>query len=246
MAYTVNETGDIVYEDVPTVVTPDEEIDLDAELQKELARLAKENDDKIKADNDAADLALKELNNTSAKKLKADSDAALAKLLADDEAFRKEQSDLDAMSKAQIDAQAKIDADTFAKAQLNIATMMANEQARIKTDAAAYAQQQAVIQQELAKAEQEAKLAQADIAKQLLETQRISAEMSAKSKAEIDAIQRTSAAKIAGSRRAGRSAGDRSLLSAIGPAQSGPPTLGSSGGLGGMAGSLGISGTLGV
>jgi hypothetical protein len=55
-----------------------------------------------------------------------------------------------------------------------------------------------------------------------------------------------SAAKIAGSRKAGRSAADRSLLSAYGPAQSGPPTLGGSGGLGGFGAGLGTTQTLGV
>ncbi len=124
--------------------------------------------------------------------------------------------------------------------------MVAAEQQRMAETAAAYQAQQAAAQAAAAQAAKEAEAAQAEIARQLAETQRISAEMTAKSKSEMEAIQRTSAAKIAGSRKAVRSAGDRSLLAGYGAADIGAPTLGGGGSLGGRGGSLGVSGTLGV
>ena len=206
-----------------------------AGFQAELDRLAAENEAKIRAEDEAA-----------AAKLKAENDAALAKLLADEEAFKKQQSDLDASTKAQLEAQARADADAFARAQGEIAAMVAAEQQRMDETAAAYQAQQAAAQAAADQATREAEAAQAEIARQLAETQRISTEMAAKSKSETEAIQRTSAAKIAGSRKAGRSAGDRSLLAGYGAADTGAPTLGGGGSLGGKRGSLGISGILGV
>jgi len=114
----------------PFVPTVSEE-DKAAGFQAELARLAAENDAKIKADNDAAAAKLKADEAAAAAALKAENDAALAKLLADEEAFRKQQADLDAAAKAQLDARLKADADAFAKAQADIAAMMAAEQTRM-------------------------------------------------------------------------------------------------------------------
>jgi len=168
----------------PFVPTVSEE-DKAAGFQAELDRLAAENEAKIRAEDEAA-----------AAKLKAENDAALAKLLADEEAFKKQQADLDAATKVQLEAQAKADADAFARAQGEIAAMVAAEQQRMAETAAAYQAQQAAAQAAAAQAAKEAEAAQAEIARQLAETQRISAEMTAKSKSEMEAIQRTSAAKI--------------------------------------------------
>jgi len=234
-------------------VTP---IDENAAFETELARLDKENQDKINADNAAALEALrisdaafateqKRLADIAAKKLADDQAAALLKIKTDDAAALAEQIRLDGIAKAQTDALNLANAESVARAKKEIQDMLDIEQARIAQDTAAYAAQQEATRQELARSEAEAQKMRDSIAQQLAESRRISDEMISKSKAEMSDIQRTSAAKIAGSRKAGRSAGDRSMLSAY-TATGGPPTLGGGGGLGGKAGSLGISGTLGV
>jgi hypothetical protein len=176
----------------------------------------------------------------------ADDAAAAARIAAEDAAFRAQQDALDQALRSQLDIRAKADADAFAKAQADISFQLAAEQQRMAETAAQYAQQQAAIQAAAAQATREAEIAQAEIAKQIAETQRLSVEMAAKSKADMEGMQRTSAAKIAGSRKAGRSAGDRSLLSAYSPTEGGPPTLGTAGGLGGPGSGLAVSQTLGV
>jgi colicin import membrane protein len=181
-----------------------------------------------------------------AAQLAKDEAEALAKIKADDDAFKAEQDALDLAVKTQLDLQSKADADAFKKSQADIQLMVDTQMATLQKQKDEYAAQQAAAQESAAQAAREAEAAQAEIAKQLAETQRLTAESAAKTKAEMEAMQRTSAAKIAGSRKAGRSAADRSLLSAYGPAQSGPPTLGGSGGLGGFGAGLGTTQTLGV
>lgn len=152
----------------------------------------------------------------------------------------------EALADAQAQAAIYKDNQMFLRAQAEIAAQVAKEQGLIAQQRAKYEAQIAAQQEAAASIQREAEAAQAAIAKQLAETQRLAAEMAAKSKAEMEAMQRTSAAKIAGSRKAGRSAADRSLLTGYAAADTGAPTLGGVGSLGGQGGSLGISGTLGV
>lgn len=153
--------------------------------------------------------------------------------------------DAEALATAQ--NQARIDADNqaFAQAQAEIAAQVRAEQDRLAQQRAAYEQQIAAQQEAAAAAQREAEAAQAAIAAQIAETQRLSAEMAQRAKDEMDAMQRTSAAKIAASRKAGRTAADRSLLSGYGVGTSTPSVLGVQGSMGG-GGSLGATGTLGV
>lgn len=159
--------------------------------------------------------------------------------------FDRQFRDAEALATAQ--NQARIDADNaaFAQAQAEIAAQVAAEQQRIAQERTAYEAQIAAQQEAAAAAQREAEAAQAAIAAQIAETQRLAAEMAQRNRDEMDAMQRTSAAKIAASRKAGRTASDRSLLSGYGVGTSSPAVLGVQGNMGG-GGSLGSSGTLGV
>lgn len=173
-------------------------------------------------------------------------DDLAAQLAAEDAAFKLQQAELDATAKAQLDAQAKADADAFAKAQADIQTMVDTEALNLQKQKDAFDAQKAAAQAAADQAAKEAEAAQKAIAKQMARAQRMSSEMEAKSKSEMTAMQRTSAAKMAGSRKAGRSVADRSMLSGYSPIEDGPPTLAGGGGLGVSGESLGSSGTLGV
>tara|TARA_R110000868_G_scaffold18843_8_gene82152 strand:- start:3270 stop:4073 length:804 start_codon:yes stop_codon:yes gene_type:complete len=230
--------------------------DPNADFEKELARLAQENQDKINADNAAALEALKlsdkafadeqkNLADIAAKKLADEQAAALLKIKTDDAAALAEQIRLDAITKAQTDALNLADAAAALKAKKEIEGMLAAEQARMAQDTAAYASQQEAARQEIARSEAEAQKMKDSIAQQLAESKRASDAMIEKSKSEMNDMQRTSAAKLVGRRRAGKSAGDRSMLAGY-AATGGPPTLGGGSSLGSKGGSLGTSGTLGV
>lgn len=169
-----------------------------------------------------------------------------AQQAATDNAFKTEQARINAEFQAQINAQTKADADNFARAQAEIAAMLASEQQKIAEQAAVYRAQELAIQAQAAQAKRDADIAQAEIAKQIAETQRLTVETAAKAKYEIESAQRTSSAKIAGQRKAGRFSADRSMLSGYRVAETGPPTLGGAGNLGGQASSFGTTGQLGV
>lgn len=158
-----------------------------------------------------------------------------------DREFQQAEADATAQNQARIDA----DNAAFAKAQAEIAAQVAAEQQLIAQQRADYEAAIAAQQAAAAAAQREAEAAQAAIAAQIAETQRLSAEMAQRAKDEMDAMQRTSAAKIAASRKAGRTASDRSLLSGYGVGTSTPSVLGVQGSMGG-GGSLGATGTLGV
>ena len=169
-----------------------------------------------------------------------------AQQAATDNAFKAEQARINAEFQAQINAQTKADADNFARAQAEIAAMLASEQQKIAEQAAVYRAQELAIQAQAAQAKRDADIAQAEIAKQIAETQRLSVEIAAKSKSDIESAQRTSSAKIAGQRKAGRFSADRSMLSGFRVTETGPPTLGGAGNLGGFDGGLATTQTLGV
>ena len=158
-----------------------------------------------------------------------------------DQEFRDQQALADAQAQAAIDR----DNQTFAEAQSEIAAQVAAEQERMAQQRMAYESQIAAQQQAAAAAQREAEAQQAEIARQIAETNRIAAEMAQRNKDEMETMQRTSAAKIAAGRKAGRTAADRSLLSGYGATPDMPSMLGVQGSMGG-GGSLGASGTLGV
>lgn len=169
-----------------------------------------------------------------------------AQQAATDNAFKAEQARINAEFQAQIDAQIQADTVNFARAQADITARLAAAQKLIDEDAAAYRVQEAAVQAQAAQAKREAEIAQAEIAKQIAETQRLSVETAAKAKSEIESAQRTSSAKIAGQRKAGRFSADRSMLSGYRVAETGPPTLGGAGNLGSFDGGLAATQTLGV
>jgi hypothetical protein len=167
--------------------------------------------------------------------------AEQAKADAFDAQFREQQ----ALADAQAQAAIYRDNQTFAQAQAEIAAQIAAEQARMAQQRADYESQIAAQQQAAAAAEAQARAEQERIAAQIAETNRIAAEMARRNKEEMEAMQRTSAAKIAAGRKAGRTAADRSLLSGFGATPDMPSMLGVQGSMGGGS-SLGASGTLGV
>ncbi len=158
-----------------------------------------------------------------------------------DKQFREEQALADAQAQAAIDR----DNQTFADAQAEIAAQIAAEQARMAQQRAEYESQIAAQQAAAAAAQREAEAQQAAIAEQIAETNRLAAEMARRNQEEMETMQRTSAAKIAAGRKAGRTAADRSLLSGFGATPDMPSMLGVQGSMGGGS-SLGASGTLGV
>jgi len=158
-----------------------------------------------------------------------------------DQEFRQQQ----ALADAQAQAAIYNDNQTFSRAQSEIAAQVAAEQERMAQQRADYEAQIAAQQQAAAAAEAQARAEQERIAAQIAETNRIAAEMAQRNKDEMEGMQRTSAAKIAAGRKAGRTAADRSLLSGFGATPGMPSVLGVQGSMGG-GGSLGASGTLGV
>ena len=226
--YTVTETGEFVYEDTAPDLTavPDT-----TNVGNEVATNVTDTSTSVSAEE---------------ARLKAEEDAAIAKLLADEEAFKKEQADLDAAAKAQLDAKIKADSDAFKKAQADIQSLVDAELLTLEKQKGEFVAQQNAAKAAAALVIKQTAEAKADMAEQMREDQRIAAEMAAKLKADMESMQRTSAAKIAGSRKAGRSASNRSILAGYGPTEDSMPTLGGGNGLGGFGGDLGITGTLGV
>lgn len=144
--------------------------------------------------------------------------------------------------------QNKADEEAFAKARADIEAMAAQEQAVIRQQADEYQAAQQRIYDETQAQAQAAALEQAKMQKQIEEIKAQQAADAAKNKADIEGIQRTSAQKLAASRKAGRTAGGRPLLSGVANASMGQPTqkLGGEGSLAGDVASLGATQTLGV
>ena len=146
---------------------------------------------------------------------------------------------------AQFKAGLAADNDAFTRAQSEIRSMIEAEQSRLLQERTAYEQRLAAQQAATDAAEAEAAAEQERINAQIAETKRLAEEMAKRNRDEMEAMQRKSAAKIASSQKAGRTAADRSLLAGYGAAPGMPAVLGVQGSMS-SGGSLGTGGTLGV
>lgn len=149
---------------------------------------------------------------------------------------------------AQTEAMLRADEEAFNRTRAEIEALTRQEEEVIRRQTAEYQAAQDRIRAEAEAQAQQQALEQAIIQRQMMEIQAQQAASAEKFKADRDEMQRTSAAKQAASRKAGRSAGARPLLGAATPdsmGQSGQ-SLGNTASLSGQSGSLGAQQTLGV
>ena len=149
---------------------------------------------------------------------------------------------------AETDAMLKADEEAFARSRAEIEALTRQEEETIRQQTAEYEAAQERIRAESAAQAQAMALEQAILQRQLAEIQAQQAAAAEKFKAERDEMQRTSAAKQAASRKAGRSAGARPLLGGATPDAIGQKAqmLGGEASLSGQAGTLGAEQTLGA
>jgi hypothetical protein len=183
---------------------------------------------------------------TAAKNLKI-SDAMLKEAAASTGMITGVPSELDEFN-AQTEAMLRADEEAFARSRAEIEALTRQEEEVIRRQTAEYQVAQERLQAEAQAQAQQQAMEQAIIQKQLADIQAQQAAEAAKFKDNMEGMQRTSAQKMAASRKAGRSAGARPLLGAATPDSMGQggQSLGSAASLSGQSGSLGAQQTLGV
>lgn len=149
---------------------------------------------------------------------------------------------------AETDAMLKADEEAFAKARAEIENLTQQEQNTIKKQTADYQAAQDRIRAQAEAEAQAAALEQARIQKEIADIKAQQEAEAAKVKAEMEGMKRTSAAKLAASKKAGRSAGARPLLGGATPETIGQKAqmLGGEASLSGQVGTLGAEQTLGA
>lgn len=149
---------------------------------------------------------------------------------------------------AETDAMLRADEEAFAKARAEIENLTQQEQDTIKKQTADYQAAQDRIRAQAEAEAQAAALEQAKIQKEIADIKAQQEAEAAKAKAEMEGMQRTSAAKLAASKKAGRSAGARPLLGGATPEAIGQKAqmLGGEASLSGQSSTLGAEQTLGA
>jgi hypothetical protein len=165
------------------------------------------------------------------------------------DAFLQEQQKLELEFQASVDTTKATTSNAFTAAQAEISAMLAKEQESIAAQQAAFEASQAQAQAQAAAVAAQVQAQQEQLAKQQAEAEAKFAANAEAMKRDIEGMQRESAEKIAGRRRARRSAAGRdSLINAAAGAGVGSsvPTLGTQGVIGAVAAGLGSEQKLGV
>ena len=162
------------------------------------------------------------------------------------DSFLKEQERLEREFQSQFEATKTTTTDQFKAAQAEIEAMFAKEQQSLQSQKEAFEQAQTLAQEQARAMAAQAEQQQKELAKQKAESEAQFAANTGRIRRETEAVQRESAEKIAGRRRARRgvAARDSVINAAMGDAAA-VPKLGGAGSIG-VAGALGADQTLGV